>query len=285
MKKISVVMPAFNAGSTVAMAVESMLWQQVPAGCHYEVMVLDDGSSDDTLAIVQRIVEQNRHARVRVLSHEVNLGIVRSLNRLIEESDADYFVRMDADDIALPGRVVAQVAVLEAGYDLVGTFAYNFGSMHGERRYSLDPLEHKILAIVDQRSFCHPSIAFNRKVAQIGYREQAAEDYGLLTDLLVAGLSLTNVPRPYLMYRVHDQSMSSSSDAARFASLRQAVCTTRTGYLRRLLGMEADAAWACSNGIENQIFRRSTAEDLAALDRLRATVRSRLHVEVDFRRI
>lgn len=283
-KKIAVLIPAFNAGKTISLAVESMLWQAVPDGYSYEVDVLDDGSTDDTLEILRRIAAQRRGSALRVLSNEGNLGIVRSLNRLIEASDADYFVRMDADDVSLPGRIVAQIETLEAGQDLVGTSAYNFGSMHGDRQYSGDRLHHTILAMVDQRSFCHPTIAFNRKVARIGYKEQPAEDYGLLTDVLLAGLDLTNIPRHYLMYRVHDQSLSSSADRARFARLRESVCSIRARYLSGLLGVDGDDAAAYSVSIEKKIFRRNTPGDLAALERLRGVVRDRLRVDVDFMR-
>lgn len=284
MRKIAVLIPAFNAAATVSLAVESMLWQEVPDGHHYEVGVVDDGSSDGTRQVLEQIARQQRGGRLRILLNDGNLGVVRSLNRLIEASDADYFVRMDADDISLPGRIVAQVAALEAGHDLVGTFAYNFGSMHGERRYSLERLQHVILAMIDQRSFCHPTIAFNRKVAQIGYKDHAAEDYGLLTDVLVAGLGVTNVPRHYLMYRVHDDSLSSATDSARFARLRQSVCSIRAGYLSRLLQIDGGVAAGYSTCIERKIFRRNASDDLVTLDRLGALVRERLGVGVDFKR-
>jgi glycosyltransferase involved in cell wall biosynthesis len=284
MKKISVLIPAFNANDTVALAVESMLWQEIPPDCHYEVVVLDDGSTDGTGEVLQRLASRDRGARLRVLSNQGNLGIVRSLNRLIEVSDADYFVRMDADDVSLPGRIVAQVAALDAGSDLVGTFAYNFGSMHGDRQYGSDPLHHKILAMIDQRSFCHPAIAFNRKVAKIGYRWRVPEDYGLLTDLLIAGLKITTVPRHYLMYRVHERSLSSASDGARFARLREAVCDIRAGYIARLLGLDDAQALNASRSVENNIFGRTAPEDPDTLARLSALVRQRLGVGINFSR-
>jgi len=285
MKKIAVLIPAFNAANTISVAVESMLWQEIPEGHHYEVIVLDDGSTDATVKILEELAGRQRRNRLRVLSNDKNSGIVVSLNRLIEAGDADYYVRMDADDISLPGRILAQIEALDAGQDLIGTFAYSFGSRHGERQFSVDRMSHVVLSIVDQRSFCHPTIAFTRRVAQIGYKDQAAEDYQLLTDVLVAGLNLTNIPRPYLMYRVHDESLSSIVNSARFARLRKSVCAIRADYISRLLGVDTATANSYSDTIERKIFRRSTQADLAALDRLGATFQARLGAKVDFKGI
>lgn len=285
MKKIAALMPARNAAGTIAEAVESMLWQEVPSGCHYEVLVLDDGSTDDTSAVLERISAKPHGRRLRVLRNEVNLGVSPSRNRLIEAAaDAQYFFVMDADDIALPGRIVAQVEALDAGHDLVGTNVYNFGIMSGERHFSLQRLQHVVLAMIDQRSFCHPAVAFNSKVARIGYRRPLC-DYGLLTDVLLAGLDVTNIARPYLMYRVHRGSISNSLDAARVASLRQTVCAIRAGYLAALLGIDSATAESYSNCIERKIFRRESPEDLVVLDGLSARVWQRLGVGVDFRRV
>ncbi len=196
MKRVAALMPAFNAAGTIADAVESMLWQEVPANCRYEVLVLDDCSTDGTRAVLERIAARPQGSRLRVLRNEANLGGPASRNRLIEAADADYYFVMDADDIALPGRVVAQFEALDSGCDLVGTYVYNFGLMHGERRFNLERLQHVVLAMVDQRSFCHPTVAYNHKVVRIGYRQGLACDYGLLTDVLLAGFDVTNIPLP-----------------------------------------------------------------------------------------
>jgi glycosyltransferase involved in cell wall biosynthesis len=174
MKKVAVLIPAFNAAQTIALAIDSMLWQEVPAGYEYEIHVVDDGSSDGTREALEQIAGQQRGSRLRIVNNERNLGVTPSRNRLIAGSDAEYFVVMDADDVSLPGRIAAQIGALEAGHDLVGTFAYNFGSMHGDRKYSRERMHHVILALIDQRSFCHPTIAFNRRVAQIGYKQNTA---------------------------------------------------------------------------------------------------------------
>ena len=284
MKKIAVLMPAFNAGETIAKAVESMLWQELPPHCAYEVAVFDDGSTDATRAILERIAGRRRDGGLRILGDGTRVGEAAARNRLLQAADADYYFVMDADDIALPGRVRAQVEALDAGHDLVGTHVYNFGAMHGDRRFLAERPAHVLLAMVDQRSFCHPAIAFNRKVARIGYPKPLASDYGLLIEVLLAGLGVTNLPRHYLMYRVHGKSQSNSTDADVFASLRKAVCEMRADYLARLLGLDASAA-AYSDCMERKIFRRDTPEDLVALDRLGAIVRDRLGVGVDFRRV
>ncbi|MGO1319451.1 MAG: glycosyltransferase family 2 protein, partial [Galactobacter sp.] len=113
MPRLSVLMPAFNAQATVLPAVRSTL-RALPRDA--ELVVLDDGSTDDTA----RVLSQLGDRRLRVLSR-ANDGVASGLNLLLQETDSDYIARMDADDLVLPGRFRRQLAAARDGADAVFT--------------------------------------------------------------------------------------------------------------------------------------------------------------------
>ena len=114
---ISVCMPVYNAGKYLADAVESILGQTF---ADFEFLILDDGSTDDSLEILRRYAD--RDPRIRLTSRP-NKGLVASLNELIDQSRGEFIARMDGDDISLPERFQKQVDYLRAhpGCLLVGS--------------------------------------------------------------------------------------------------------------------------------------------------------------------
>jgi len=104
---VSVVVPARNAERFLAEALESALAQPVAL----EVLVCDDGSSDGTLRVAQRL-------GVRVLRHDRPRGVVAARNALVAAARGRYVAFLDADDVLLPGALAAQVDVLERRPDV-----------------------------------------------------------------------------------------------------------------------------------------------------------------------
>ncbi len=102
MPELTISMPAYNAGKFIEESIASVLRQK---GVDFELLVIDDGSSDDTSAIVQSINDQ----RVRLLPNRFNRGIGFSHNRVIRESDSEFIVHVDADDLVLPGGLQKMV--------------------------------------------------------------------------------------------------------------------------------------------------------------------------------
>lgn len=123
MKKplISVLMPAYNAEHFISEAIESILEQTFS---DFELIVIDDGSKDDTLAKIQQYA--NKDSRVRVISQE-NIGFVPTLNKARLLAQGDIIARMDADDISHPDRFEMQIKYLEEHADIVcvsGNYEY-----------------------------------------------------------------------------------------------------------------------------------------------------------------
>jgi hypothetical protein len=106
---VSVVIPCYNYAAYVGGAIDSALTQ---AGVDVEVIVVDDASSDDSVAVVGAIAA--RDPRVRLVEHAVNRGPVDTFNDGLALARGDYVVRLDADDLLTPGSLQRSVAVAEA---------------------------------------------------------------------------------------------------------------------------------------------------------------------------
>ena len=120
--KISVVIPAYNAAKTVEAAVRSMLAQSLPPA---EIIVVDDGSTDDTPRVLSSLGDAVRVVR------QANGGLAAARTTGIREATGDLIAWLDADDEALPFRLEVQAAVMGAEPDVV-LVASDFDAFGGE---------------------------------------------------------------------------------------------------------------------------------------------------------
>ena len=99
-------MSVYNGAAALPRTLQSVLTQ---AGCTFEVIVVDDGSTDDSGRILDDWAA--RDARLRVI-HQPNTGLTRALIRGCAEARGEFIVRQDCGDVSLPGRLAAQQALL-----------------------------------------------------------------------------------------------------------------------------------------------------------------------------
>lgn len=118
---VSIGLPFFNAGSTLAASVSSILAQTFT---DWELILLDDGSSDDSLAIARSFADP----RIRVVTDGENRGISHRLNQAVSLARGRYFFRMDGDDLAFSQRLQQQhdFLVQHPEVDLVASNAIFF---------------------------------------------------------------------------------------------------------------------------------------------------------------
>lgn len=109
--RVSVLIGAYDSAATLPAAIDAILGQTV---ADLELIVVDDGSSDDSAAIARAVGDP----RVRVLQMGRNVGIARSLNAGIEAARAPVVAVQDADDLSDPQRLERQLAALEASLDV-----------------------------------------------------------------------------------------------------------------------------------------------------------------------
>ena len=129
----------YNCGKSLAFSIRSILnqtWED------WELLVIDDGSTDDTLEVVRSFMDP----RLKVSADGTHKGLVFRLNEAIHKSRGKYFARMDGDDVAFPDRLQRQTRFLEANelVDLVGCAVIVFdksGSPVGTRRVAENHVE------------------------------------------------------------------------------------------------------------------------------------------------
>lgn len=114
MLMISVVIPAYNAASTILRAISAALAQDT-GNQELEIIVVDDGSMDATGILVEAYAKLSRQT-IR-LYHQVNLGPAAARNLGVAMSQGGYIAFLDADDYWLPGKLRAQLKVLERNLD------------------------------------------------------------------------------------------------------------------------------------------------------------------------
>lgn len=206
---VSVVMPVRDGAQHLAEAVESILEQSLR---DFEFIVVDDGSSDETPAILEHYARRDRRM---VILRRPSEGYVVALNHGCTLARSPYIARMDADDVSFPERLDRQIAYLARRSDvaLLGTAHTEItedGTVVGMSAY---PSETNAVAIrlLVKNCLAHPTVVFSRTVFEQvgGYRTalRPSEDYDLW--LRIADRhAIANLDEPLLAYRVHPQSVS-----------------------------------------------------------------------------
>lgn len=208
---ISVLLPCYNAEKFVTETINSVLAQTYT---HFEIIAINDCSTDDTSRILHNLAEKDN--RIKVHENESNLKLIKTLNKGIELCRGKYIARIDSDDIALPTRFEKQIKFLEKNedYDILGTQFYTFIS--GSDKYSLyrNPLKYEDLQayLLFHSGICHPSVMIRKRLfTEYGFRFEAeylhVEDYALWSKALYK-TKIANIDEPLLRYRIHPHQVS-----------------------------------------------------------------------------
>jgi FkbM family methyltransferase len=137
--KISVILAVYNRAGLLPRALHSLLNQ---THTHLEVLVVDDGSTDDTLAVAQAVAALD--PRVRVLPLLENRGAYWARNVGLQEATGDFLALMDADEFSLSTRLAVQWAALQAQPEAqLATVAYRRIDTHGQELW-LDEAKDRI---------------------------------------------------------------------------------------------------------------------------------------------
>jgi glycosyltransferase involved in cell wall biosynthesis len=205
---ISIVLPFRDAGATLPACLASIVRQR---GVAFELVAVDDGSADDSAAVVARLARDDR--RVRLLSPG-RVGLVAALNLGAAEARGPLLARMDADDLMHPDRLRLQRDHLAANPDLalVGSRVALFPRRLVRAGYAeYERWQNRVLTpaevsnnIYVESPFAHPSVMLRRAAltAVGGYRDGPfPEDYELWLRMHAAGLPMAKLPRVLLAWR------------------------------------------------------------------------------------
>lgn len=217
--RVSLVMPTMNSAEFIA---ETLLSLAAQPYANLELVVVDGGSSDATLDIVDRFNDGS----IRVIELAPGLGIARALNEGIAAASGEFIGRMDADDLMLNWRLADQVGFLMANpqVDLLGSGADAFGDHEGAFR---NPRTHADIfnAFLSGNPYIHPTVMFRRAIAESGlYRYDETflfeEDYELW-GRLIPRIVCANLDWSTIRYRIRGS--SAQWDARKYRFKRQAL--------------------------------------------------------------
>jgi glycosyltransferase involved in cell wall biosynthesis len=203
-------MPCFNVMNTVDETMTSLLEQTFH---RFELVAVDDGSTDATLEQLKRWAEIDERVKVLPCAHE---GIIQALNAGLAICRSPLIARMDADDRAHPARLAKQKTFMLRHPEtaLVGTLVEGFpegGVREGFKIY-IDWLNHLVdhgdivREIFIESPFAHPSVMVRKEWLERvgGYQDHGwPEDYDLWLRMYLAGAQFAKVPEVLLYWREH----------------------------------------------------------------------------------
>lgn len=206
----SVVIPCYKQALFLPEAVASVIAQTYP---DWELIIVDDGSPDDTAVVAQRLIETYPERRIRLL-RQANRGLAEARNAGIAVARAPYILPLDADDAIAPEMLAQTIAALEArpAVGFVYTDVQRFGAERNILRtlpYSRDRLRFECLMM--------PATLFRRAAwEQVGgFRTfgaaQGYEDWDFWIGLAEAGWEGWHIAQPLLYYRRSGGSMLSQA--------------------------------------------------------------------------
>lgn len=203
--KVTIIIPSYNQELYLADAIESALSQTVPC----EVMVINDGSTDSSLAIAKGYEKQG----VKVIDQE-NQGLSTTRNNGIKETIGDFIFPLDADDILLDDCVEKLLKVMEEKeVDIVAPSFKEFGVRNGQIILG-DPTLQDFLSANRIGYF---SLIRKSKILEVGgysvKMKWGYEDYHMWINLLYHGAKLVTLKEVLVLYRTKENSMIHDAQA------------------------------------------------------------------------
>ena len=212
---VSVLMPVYNAADTLPYALRSLTSQSFT---DFEVIAVDDGSTDKSLSILKESAAKDRRIRPVPVKRS---GIVGALNAGLGLAKGEFIARMDADDVCHPRRLELQHGFMRKDRTcaLTGSRARVFprsglkdGMLHYESWLnSVVSSEDIRRDMFIESPFPHPSVMFSKDAAVSlgGYREMGwPEDYDLWLRFAEAGMGMAKLPETLLFWREGEARLS-----------------------------------------------------------------------------
>jgi len=220
-KLVSIILPTYNGALRIEGAIKSVQNQTYR---NWELLIIDDGSYDSTEDIVRNFGLTD--ARIKYSKNEQNLGIQKTLNKGIAQSQGEYIARIDDDDIwAMEDKLEQQVRFFEENkqYILVGTGVIVVDENKKELfRYFVPETDKEIRGkLLGKNCFVHSSVLFRKDMFEKfgGYDESTEtrhlEDYDLWLKLGTVG-KFHNLPIFGVTFTLREGSLSSVNKIEQF---------------------------------------------------------------------
>tara|TARA_B100000131_G_scaffold320695_1_gene369495 strand:- start:783 stop:1451 length:669 start_codon:yes stop_codon:yes gene_type:complete len=203
-----------NGEQTVEKSIKSILNQSYD---YFEFLIVDDCSTDSTLGKLKILEKQDN--RISIFTNSENIGLTKSLNKLIKNTKGELIARQDADDYSNPERIYAQVEyLLKNSLDAVTSRALIIGSAK-----KIPGLSYYIpakLLMKFKNPFIHGSLIIKKQVLNdLGLYDENfyfAQDYKLYLDLLNNGYSIKAINKPLYNLNTINNISSNNKDEQKY---------------------------------------------------------------------
>ena len=220
MKKIesSVIMSTYNHEKSLTQAINSILSQKYE---DFEFLILNDNSKDGTKEVLEKF--KKKDSRIKVFNNYKNLGLTKSLNILIKESEGKLIFRQDSDDISLPNRLIYQVSLLrDPNNHACVTRAANSLTLKKIPNMSYH-LPYK-LVMNYKNPFIHGTLGIKKEVLfDVGLYDERfyyAQDYHLYKKLIMSKYRIIKVREiHYILNMENNISSSFKNEQDKYASI------------------------------------------------------------------
>jgi len=206
MPKISVILPVYNAEKFVSESIKSILNQTFS---DFELIILDDGSTDNSLQIIQSF----KDSRIKIHCNNENLKLIATLNIGLKLAQGEYIARMDADDICDETRFEKQINYLDQNPDVV-LLGTNYSIIENNNFTSNLACNNDeiYIRLYFENPICHPSVIIRNHVIRdnnLTYNSNLIhiEDWGFWMSIRKFG-KLNNLKEPLLKYRISEQNIT-----------------------------------------------------------------------------
>ena len=206
--QVAVVMTVFNGEKYLSESLQSLLRQDLE---NWELIVIDDGSTDSTSKILQNYSDP----RIRIIYLNDHIGRTPALNLAVKNASTEYLAVLDADDLSHPLRLKRQVEYLDSYQDvgLVGAWTEFIDEMGSVVSYKKGPTSHQeiVQVMATRNPIVHSSVMFRRALMGLvgGYDETLAyaQDFGMLLEF--ARISrIEIIPEILCSWRISNNSMT-----------------------------------------------------------------------------
>lgn len=218
MPEVTVLMPVRNGAKYIREAIDSVLNQTF---IDFELLIIDDGSIDDTVRIIQEYTDSRIRLNLRGHSFEKNL------NEGLRLAAGSYIARMDADDIMHTERLRIQLKRMKKNPEIAvcGTWAKIFSDDGGKRavsQHGYGVIQKPLIELLKHNVLIHPSVMIRKEFLlnhHIEYREYPfVEDYKMWFDIAKAGGVLYVEPQELLMFRVNETQSTAMNKEEMYAN-------------------------------------------------------------------
>ncbi|MEH6535815.1 MAG: glycosyltransferase [Psychroserpens sp.] len=195
-------MATYNGERYIREAIDSILNQTFS---DFEFIIVDDGSTDDTVQIIQSYSDE----RIIYIKKELNSGIADSLNLGIKASNGAYIARMDDDDVSITTRFIEQLKVFQQNEEVIFCGS-NVSDNNSKPLRTPEGHDDIFLELLFRNPIFHPTVMIKKKILiDNPYKIDTvpSEDYDLWSRLIFKG-KFYQIQKPLLYCRVHQASVT-----------------------------------------------------------------------------